>query len=105
MANLTEMLREVMTLTANVTRLDGDVKDLLARLRSVEDKVTKVEAREDFVIEKAKNAAMEQTNAAMREVQANVFDMKHQFSMQQIGNLSLDGLRLPPGSKPDDLES
>lgn len=62
MASLMDVLEKVMTLTSNVSDLKSNVSRIDDIVRDHDNKITKLEAREDFIIEKCKSTALEAVN-------------------------------------------
>ena len=58
MADIVEMIREVMTLTSNVGALRSDVDNLARKVEDHHDRIIKLEQREELIIEKTKSAAI-----------------------------------------------
>lgn len=54
-----ELLREVMTLTTNVGRLQSDIDRLDELVRNLAERVAKLENFDDLVVEKSKNSVVE----------------------------------------------
>ncbi len=59
MAGAVEMIREVMTLTTTVGALRGDVDRLVQKVEDHHERIIKLEAREEYLMEKMAYTAME----------------------------------------------
>jgi hypothetical protein len=62
MANILDVLEKVMTLTSNVSDLKSNVTRIDAIVREHDNRITKLEAREDYIIEKCKSTALGAVN-------------------------------------------
>ena len=58
MASVMDVLEKVITLTSNVSDLKSTVARIDNIVREHDSRITKLEAREDFIIEKCKSTAL-----------------------------------------------
>jgi hypothetical protein len=75
MANLTELLEKIFTLTSNVDNLVKDVDRLNQLLLDHHERIVRLESRDELLVEKAKNASLSavlQTNHALLEKMAAI---------------------------------
>ena len=86
MAGAFDVLKEVMTLTSNVADLKDQVKSAQTKLENHHERIVKLESREELIIEKCRNAAIE-------TVSQNTIQMT-----KDIMNLSNDIKKLGSGS-------
>ena len=85
-----ELLREIMTLTTNVGRLQADVKRLDVILRDHADRISKLENSSDLTVEKSKNASIMVVSDMLRQVGERV------VHLERAVNESTFGLTRPP---------
>ena len=65
---VTELLREIMTLTSNVGRLQADVDRLDTILRDHADRISRLENSCELTMEKSKNASIMAVSEMMMQI-------------------------------------
>ncbi|MGD8780131.1 MAG: hypothetical protein PVH88_14350 [Ignavibacteria bacterium] len=59
MSDLIKLIKEVMNLTSDVSVLKNDIGKLNSKVEENRERIIKLEQREELIIEKMKNTAME----------------------------------------------
>lgn len=68
MANLTEILERVFTLTSSVQELKDQTSRLDQKIYEHSERITRLEAREEVLIEKTRNAAIESVTRVTHDI-------------------------------------
>jgi cell division protein FtsB len=84
---LTDVLREVVLLTANVQSLQNDMKSLKATILDHQERIIRLEAGADLIAEKAKNAALGAVSAATYQLQKDVAEIQAGSQRKIAGNV------------------
>ncbi|MEP4534743.1 MAG: hypothetical protein ABJ004_16750 [Cyclobacteriaceae bacterium] len=79
MASLTDIAEKIFTLTSNVSDLKANVSRIDEIIREHDQKITKLEAREDFIIEKCKSTALEAVNVISNGLTEKLTEMNMKF--------------------------
>ena len=77
MASLIDVLEKVMTLTSNVSDLKSNVTRIDGIVREHDNRITKLEAREEVIIEKSKSEAILVVSNFSNSFTEKMTDLKH----------------------------
>lgn len=80
MINPKEIYDKFIILQANIDRMLDDLSSMEGRIRAVETRMVRIEGTADLTVEKAKNAAINQTFDAMMRVTTDIERMKTELS-------------------------
>ncbi len=72
MANVTDLLERVFTLTSNVADLKDQVRQLNERVFQLAERVVRLESREDIAVERARSAFLQSAMDVHRELAERV---------------------------------
>lgn len=77
MADILGLIREILTLTSSVERLNERVERLATHVSDVSDRVIRLESREELVIEKTHTAAVMAVERMHRDVLDRLFRLEY----------------------------
>ena len=79
MANIADIIKELITLTSNVSDLKSNVSRIDAIVREHDNRITKLEAREEFIIEKCKSTALSAVNQISNGLTEKLTELNFRF--------------------------
>jgi len=77
MPGAVDAVREILTLTENVRGLRDDVARLTTYVNDLRERITRLEVREEIVIEKTRNAAIVAVNQMNGELIERLIELEH----------------------------
>ena len=83
--DLIELLREIMTLTSDVGALKARVEKVADEVDGLRERVVRLEAREDVIIEKTHSAAVMAVDRMHKDVLERIIRLEHSAERQLTG--------------------
>ena len=105
MASAVDVLREVLALTENVKGLKEEVSRLVGDVTALRERVVRLEAREEIVVERTRNAAIMAVNRMHADllerlltIEATIAATTHTAQKPRVAVIPQTSERAPDGS-------
>ena len=79
MATAIDLIKEVITLTSNVSDIKSQLSRAETRLDNHHERIVRLEAREDFIIEKCKSTALSAVNQVSNGLTEKLTELNCRF--------------------------